>query len=159
MSYWDAWTTNEVVINCYLAIDYTDEHLFNIYYCNVYNTLFLTTHYLYKLYVSLKFYYKNTQWRKKKTLWKKKSTYFVLFIPLQKYNYLPWWKHHLRFLSHRIPMLCVNFSKVAINNDFVNKSIGLYFEQICCTIMSSFSVRSWVYKKFGEMCFVLSHLI
>ena len=34
------------------------------------------------------------------------------------------------------------FFKVAVGNDFVNKSAKLSFEQICCTVMSPFSSRS-----------------
>ena len=52
------------------------------------------------------------------------------------------WTHHLRSLSCRIPMLCTNFSNVALGNDFVNKSVKLSFGQICCTLLSLFSSRS-----------------
>ena len=69
--------------------------------------------------------------------------------------------YHLRSLRFRIPKLCINFLKVVVGNNFVNKSIRLSFEQICCTMMLTFSSSSWLVlkKSFGEMCFDLSHII
>ena len=44
--------------------------------------------------------------------------------------------------SRRILMLCTNFSKFGVSNDFVNKFDRLSFKQIHCIVMSSFSSRS-----------------
>ena len=61
---------------------------------------------------------------------------------LTKIKFTPPCENHLKSLSRRISMLCTNFLKIVVGNDFVNKSTKLSFEQICCKMMSQFSSRS-----------------
>ena len=73
--------------------------------------------------------------------------------------YSPRWNYHLISRRWRIPMFYLNFSKVEVGNALVNIFSRLSLEWACWTFISPFFWKSWVKKKFGEICFVLSPLM
>ena len=80
----------------------------------------------------------------------------ILYIPRNK---ILWYFNVVRFLSRRISMLCTNFSKVAVGNDFVNKSAKLSFEQICFTVIFPFSSKSCIEKlRWDMLCSIIFNI-